>query len=287
MTDFDAILRDPISRRAFLTRMTAAGLGTAAAAFLAGCGGTSGDGNNGNNGGTTTGTTSGTGGGLTFFDQTNFPGIPGTSETQVVLNFALTLETIEADLYRQMIYQASGKTVAAAQDINQSPFLSDYSKLTLGVSDGGLGSLAPIGFLYLQQYAPVEAAHRDFLRTVLGSAAVGANPKGYQTTLKDGANLKDILTLLQVVEETGVTAYLGAAGFITELANIQVAAAIYSTEARHSAGISYVLNPTASTGPTGQYAGGTQPATGPQIADFEFANTPKTVLNAVQPFIVK
>jgi len=268
MTDSPDFLRDPVSRRTFLARMTAAGLGTAAAALIAGCGGSSG------------GNSSGTGGsGLTTFaDQSNFPGIPGADENTVVLNYALTLETLEADLYRQALNVAAGKDIGLALP-------DDVSSYSLQVSDGGLGtapgSLGDIGFLYLKQYAGVEAAHRDFLRGVLKSNGVPANPKGYNSGLTTGTDLKTILQLIRTVEETGVTAYLGAAGFLTDPTLVQIASSIYTTEARHSAAMNYIL--TLPTGPTGD-VGGKQPATDKSADEFEFAQTPKAVLAGVRPF---
>jgi len=176
------LLHDPVSRRAFLARMTAAGLGTAAAALIAGCGGSSSNGS-GNNGG-------GSGGGngtTTFADQANFPNIPGQNENIVVLNFALTLETLEADLYRQALNIAAGKDVG-------TPLPADASSYTQAVGNGSVSAaLAPVGFLYLKQYAYVEAAHRDFLRgyiPTLGGTPVPANPKGYNSGLAPGADLE-------------------------------------------------------------------------------------------------
>ena len=101
MIDTPDFLRDAVSRRTFLTRMAAAGLGTAAAALIAGCGG------GGNNQTNTTGqnVTNPLG---NFADPTNFPGIPGANENIVVLNYALTLETLEADIYRQCLNIAAG-----------------------------------------------------------------------------------------------------------------------------------------------------------------------------------
>ena len=172
-----------------------------------------------------------------FADPANFPGIPGTSENTVVLNYALTLETLEADLYRQALNLAAGKPASTPAPAN-----NDYSSYTLAVSPGTLSAQnAAIGFLYLQQYAGVEAAHRDFLRTAWAAAAVPANAKGYTTGLAAGADLQTILTLIRNVEEQGVRAYLGAAGFLTDPALVQAASSIYSTEARHSSGLNYVL----------------------------------------------
>jgi hypothetical protein len=266
MTELDEIIQNPISRRTFLTRMSAAGLGAAAVALLAGCGGGTSHPDIRNTGGTT------------YADPTNFPGIAGSSENTVVLNYALTLETLEADLYRQAINIAAGKAASTPAPTN-----NDYSSYSLAVSAGGLSSTnAAVGFLYLQQYAGVEAAHRDFLKTALGSAAVSANAAGYTTGLAAGSDLKTILTLIRTVEETGVTAYLGAAGFLTDPTLVQVASTIYTTEARHSAAMNYVLG--LDTGPSGA-AGGAQPVAG-TTNEFEYANTPKTVLAAVKPFFV-
>ena len=105
MAESPDFLNDPVSRRAFLARMSAAGLGVAATALLAGCGG------NYSSAGPSAPTGPGPGP-SPFFDPKNFPGIPGQNENLVVLNYALTLETLEADLYRQALNIAAGKDVA-------------------------------------------------------------------------------------------------------------------------------------------------------------------------------
>ena len=197
----------------------------------------------------------------------------------VVLNYALTLETLEADLYRQALNIAAGLPIGTALP-------ADTSSYTQAVGNGGLDpTLAAVGFLYLKQYAGVEAAHRDFLRAAIsgaGATPVPANPKGYSIGLAAGTDLKTILTLIRTVEETGVTAYLGAAGFLTNTAYVQIAASIYTTEARHSAGVNYVLG--LPTGPTGN-VGGKQPAAGASD-EFEYAQSPATVLAGVKPFFI-
>ena len=270
--------QSPTNRRTFLARMAAAGLGTAAAALIAGCGG---GGSNNGGGGNVTGINPGPGvGTTTFADQANFPGIPGASEDVVVLNYALTLETLEADLYRQALNIAAGKDVGTPLPANNA---NSYTQV---VGNGGLDpGLAKIGFLYLQQYSSVEAAHRDFLRGAIsqaGATPVPANPKGYNAGLAPGTDLLTILKLIRTVEETGVTAYLGAAGFLTNPTYVQAASSIYTTEARHSAGMNYILS--LPTGPTGD-VGGAQPAKGAPD-EFEYAQTPKAVLAAVRPFFV-
>ncbi len=276
MTELEELIQNPISRRAFLSRMSAAGLGAAAVALLAGCGG---GGGNASGGGSSAG----------FADQANFPGIPGTTENTVVLNYALTLETLEADLYRQALNLAAGKPAATP-----APAGNDYSAYTQVVGNGGLtGEQAAAGFLYLQQYAGVEATHRDFLRTALAGAAVPANAKGYTTGLPAGSDLKTILTVIRAAEETGVRAYLGAAGFLTDPTLIQIASSIYSTEARHSAGINFSLgldvDPAPQSGDltvTGSaYPTTTFPTTSARV--FEYYLTPKQVLAKVKPFFVQ
>ena len=271
MVESPDFLKDAVSRRTFLARMTAAGLGTAAAALLAGCGGSSS-----NSGGTIN-----TGTGTTFFDTANFPGIPGGSEDVVVLNYALTLETLEADLYRQALNIAAGQPVSTPLPANGG------ASYTQAVGNGGLDpALAAVGFLYLQQYSSVEAAHRDFLRAAISSAGatpVPANPNGYSIGLAAGTDLKTILTLIRKVEETGVTAYLGAAGFLSNPTYVQVASSIFTTEARHSAGMNYILG--LPTGPTGD-VGGAQPKTDASADEFEYAQTPKAVLAGVKPFFL-
>ena len=285
------LLHDPVSRRVFLARMTAAGLGTAAAALLAGCGG----GGSNNNGGSTLNTGTGT----TFADQANFPGVPGQNENLVVLNFALTLETLEADLYRQAL------NVAAGQPITAPLPATNASAYTLAAPAGGLtAQQAAAGFAYLQQYAYVEAAHRDFLRgfiPTLGGTPVPPNPKGYSAAsagLAPGATLQQLLSVILIAEETGVSAYLGAAGFLTIPALVQAASTIYSTESRHSATINLALgnitaNATAAPGPSGAF-GGVQPTQNVKVpagvtvlpGTAEFAKTPPQILAAVKPFFV-
>ncbi len=286
----DDFLRDAVSRRTFLARMTAAGLGTAAAALLAGCGG----------GGSSSGvTTPGTNGLTTFADQANFPGIPGQNINLVVLNYALTLETLEADLYRQAL------NVAAGKDINAPLPANNAAAYTLAVPTGGLDATqTKAGFAYLQQFAYVETAHRDFLRTAIptfGGTPVPANAKGYSAAsagLVPGADLKTILTVILTAEETGVQAYLGSASFLTVPALVEQASSIYSTESRHSAVINLSLGiidagATGAPGPSGRF-GGVQPLTVPAgdtnvpilPGTGEFSKTPKQVLAAIQPFFV-
>ena len=236
MNTFDEIKKNPVSRRAFLGRMSAAGLGMAAIALLDGCGG--GSNNNSGSGGSQTGTA------LGFT-------LPGRNVNEQVLNFALTLEILEADLYRQALNIAAGKDPGA-------DLASSSSSYNLAIGAGSVNAGA--GFAYLRDFAYVEAAHRDFLMMVLDSLKapkVKRASKGYTfgpLAPTGTVTLEKLLTSIYPLEEEGVSAYLGAAPFLTDLSIVQTAVTIYSTEARHSAAIAYILGK--DTGPAQSPAAG-------------------------------
>ena len=264
MFDFQELCRDESSRRSFLTRMAVAGLGAAALTLFE------------------VRPAQATGKQLldlvTTPDNEHFPGIPGRTMNERVLNYALTLEILEADLYRQALNLAAGKDIGTALP-------DDVSGYTLSIPTGYLPPPHPqMGFTYLQQFAAVEAAHRDFLRAAIsagGGTPVGPNPGGYHAPF--GETLRSILEVILKVEETGVRAYLGAAGAITDLKLTQTAASIYSTEARHSS----VLKLTLIQDPSPSRMPGDAQVTPRQKGeyDFEYFQTPEQILKAIQPFL--
>ncbi len=297
MTELERIAQDPISRRQFLARMSAAGLGVAAVTLLAGCGGGS------NGGGSSNSNNNNSGGGNAAFALPSIVGgglVPGSGDTQV-LNYALALETTEADIYRQALNIASNLPVTTPLSASGP---AAYGTTYPGGNPGTLtGANANVAYLYLAQYAFVEAAHRDLLLTALHHSADNpslpttanttnpvVNPNGYKF-LPTTNSLSDIMALILTAEETGVTAYLGAVPYLSSLGNIQTAATIYSTEARHSAGVRYVFNDdigpgnltpigTVSTGPF--VSGSAQPrGTSGATNEFEYALAPAFVLNNV------
>jgi len=220
-TLLDEIRQSPASRRAFLKTMGAAGLGVAAIALLDGCGG----GGSGFN----------TGGNSRSFPLQQLPG----SGDQKILNFALTLELLEADLYRQALNIA-----ANVQNPSTAPLSANPSDYTLQVGGGGLdGFNTQAGFAYLRDFAFIEAAHVQFLQTALQGAAVQRNAKGYSfgKNVTVAPDLKSLLTAILPLEETGVRAYLGAGQYFASNSLLQTAITIYSTEARHSSAINYIL----------------------------------------------
>ena len=122
-----------------------------------------------------------------------------------ILNYALTLEYLEAEFYAQ-----------ATQNIKSGP----------------LGAFAAL-------VAQDEAAHVAALKKALGRKAV-AKP-----TFDFGAAVSDPNTFQQtafVLENTGVGAYLGQAGKIKTPALLGAAASILTVEARHAGAIATIIN---------------------------------------------
>ncbi|HYE20026.1 MAG TPA: ferritin-like domain-containing protein [Tepidisphaeraceae bacterium] len=272
----DQIRATAPARRAFLSRMRWAGLGAAAAALLSaaapGAQAKSGK------------TLATRGGGRTAKPlgvegtaAAAFPGTPGSSNNEIVLNYALTLERLEADLYRQALNKATGRALSA-------PLAASAAAYKQTVPDGPFRceAEAVAAFAYLRDFAYVEAAHRDFLIAAMqatGLAPVGPNPGGYKFPTALPASLYGILQQVIPLEETGVRAYLGAAGFLTDLGLVQVAGTIYTTEARHSAVINLVLN--APVGPV-TLPGDKEVVAGPPSPQtFEKFLDPATVIAAV------
>ena len=148
-----------------------------------------------------------------------------------VLNYALTAETLEAELYRQAVLRlTTGGTDMFGQTIT------------------GLGVTGP-DVTYLTEFALIEAQHRDFLTAALGNNwAADAGVKfdfGFANTNNFGvAPLTRLQTveLVYAAELTGVSAYLGAIPSFASKTYLPVAAGILGTEARHTAYVAATLN---------------------------------------------
>ncbi|HZP74432.1 MAG TPA: ferritin-like domain-containing protein [Gaiellaceae bacterium] len=114
-----------------------------------------------------------------------------------ILNFALTLEYLEAAFYAGAV----------------------SSKFS-----GKVGTFAGI-------VAKHEAAHVAFLKSALGSAAVKSPKFDFKGTNTDMAKFT---ATAQVLEDTGVAAYLGQAGNIKSKKILGAAGSILAVEARHA-----------------------------------------------------
>ena len=138
--------------------------------------------------------------------------LPLTSDTDI-LKFALFLELLEADFY----------TKAVAKGILNG------AVLTLGTS--------------IRDH---ETVHVAALQTALGANAFTSSDVAFDF----GASLNSQTTFLataEVLEKTGVGAYLGALGSITSRSLRTTAGSIFTIEARHLAAIRVYNN--ASAGP--------------------------------------
>lgn len=119
-----------------------------------------------------------------------------------ILNFALTLEHLEARAYRDAI--ASGK-------------------------------LTGKNLAYARAYGAQETEHATLLAQRIGQA--GRTPVGEQATYNFPAftDEKTVVSFLRLLEETGVGAYNGAARYIVDKGILAVAGGIAQVEARHAA----------------------------------------------------
>jgi len=175
-----------------------------------------------------------------------------TAEAQVladsdILNFALNLEYLEAEFYLRAV---TGQGLQASDTTGSG---------TLGTVSGG--SAVPFQSTAIQQYAQVlavdEQAHVRFLRAVLGSAAVARPAIEFTNaftnlaiaaglivagqTFNPFANDVSFLVGAYVFEDVGVTAYAGAARYLSNPNYVEAAGAILATEAYHGGAIRSLL----------------------------------------------
>ena len=131
---------------------------------------------------------------------------PSSANDVKILNYALTLEYLEAAFYKEAV--------------NRGKFT------------GQVGAFAKLVHAH-------EAAHVQFLKQALGSAAVKSPKFDFADTTTDRAKFKATAFAL---ENTGVKAYAGQAANIKQSAVVKAAVSILTIEARHAAAISAILN---------------------------------------------
>ncbi|MDX6623649.1 MAG: hypothetical protein QOE75_1581 [Solirubrobacterales bacterium] len=140
-----------------------------------------------------------------------------------ILNYALTLEYLEAAFYNE-----------ATANNNRKSFLKTAQEKA-----------------FLKQTTNDENAHVKFLKKALGSKAVSAPKVDFgATTGSRDAFVKTAVAL----ENTGVGAYSGQALNISSPAYIAAALSIWSVEARHASVAGLLLKPTpANISPDGAF----------------------------------
>ena len=190
----EQLARDDVERKKFL-KVAGKAIGTGAAAtglaaFIAACGGSS----------SSSSTPAATGGGSTS-TSSNASG----SADLAIVNYALTLEYLEAEFYDKVI--ASG--------------LFNGSTLATLKTFGG------------EEHEHVAALMK--VASSLGTPA--AKPTG-KFPLKDATS---VAKLAATVENLGAAAYLGQAGNIKSKEILAAALAIHTVEARHAATLNTVL----------------------------------------------
>jgi Ferritin-like domain len=139
------------------------------------------------------------------------PSIAGASASAsagdvAILNFALTLEYLEAAFYAEAVSK--------------------------GKFTGKVGTFAKI-------VSGHETAHVAFLKGALGSAAVAKPNFNFKGTTTDMAKFQ---ATSQVLEDTGVEAYLGQVGNISSKKILAAAGSILPIEARHAGWIRDINN---------------------------------------------
>jgi len=140
-----------------------------------------------------------------------------------ILNYALTLEYLEAAFYNE-----------ATANNKKSSFLKGAAEQA-----------------FLKQTTADENAHVAFLKKALGSKAVPAPKVDFGGTTSDHDSF---IKTAVALENTGVGAYAGQALNISSPAYISAALSIWSIEARHASVAGLLLKPTpANISPNGAF----------------------------------
>lgn len=147
----------------------------------------------------------------------------GPSETDV-LNFALNLEYLEANFYT---FATTGAAFTPATPASGTAGAVMGGAMTV-FTDPELANIA-------KEITVDEQDHVNYLLKALGSMAV-AQPAINLAALGPYATDATFLNLARAFEDTGVSAYAGAATLLTGN-NLQAAAQILATEAYHAGNI--------------------------------------------------
>jgi rubrerythrin len=123
-----------------------------------------------------------------------------------ILNYALTLEFLEAAFYKQAV---ANKAYGDSADLKR----------------------------FAEVVAKHEASHVAFLKTALGSAAIKSPKFDFGMAVTDKATFA---ATAEVLEDTGVSAYLGQVSNISQRGVLAAAGTIATVEARHASWIRFI-----------------------------------------------
>jgi rubrerythrin len=123
-----------------------------------------------------------------------------------ILNYALTLEFLEAAFYKQAVANAA---------YGDSAVLKRFAEVV----------------------AEHEATHVKFLKGALGSAAIKSPKFDFKDAVTD---VKKFAATAEVLEDTGVSAYLGQVTNLFQPAVLRAAGTIATVEARHASWIRFI-----------------------------------------------
>jgi len=195
------LTEDPSSRKRFLKAVGGGGAAAALGILIAACGGDDEEGSS-SSGSTSTSSTT-----TTDAKEPSDSDMKGDIE---IVNYALTLEYLEAQFYADVI--ASGV-----------------------ITDKAIGAVA-------QQFGETEQQHVDALiATVkqLGGTPAKKPKASFQSVIDGGPQM--VLETAATVENLGAAAYLNEAGRIKSKEILAAALSIHSVEARHAAALNAVI----------------------------------------------
>jgi len=189
-----------------------------------------------------------------------FAGHSDTISDVDILNFALTLEYLEATFYTEAL--GGGGTTG----VPGSSAAFRRRKITGAKQFAGFGGrIRRDAYDLLTDIRDHEITHVDFFVGALGGAAVRPCEFDFSDALR---NVGSFLKTAQLLENTGVMAYDGAIRYVDAGDNLQAGAQIATVEARHAAYLNLINRDS------------------PFPSAFDEGKKPSEIFAAAKPFIV-